>query len=635
MNRYKKFQYQAVANPPPQVTPDATSVFIYRTTVIFNKTTLYQSVAYTAFTSEEITVDKWFEALSERVLGERRAAEYLSYTTAPIQPQSNDQIGWYRPLSEPKKLSKSRATDFPAFTYGADPIVNTVDEWWQNLSTPPKAESRAIEYQAFAFSYFVEQAEVVTVDKWFNPLSERLVKSKLRTADFPAFTYGATPIVNNVDQWWQNFATPPKSKPRATDFPATAYGADPIVSNVDRWWQNLATPPKTRPRTAEYPAFAYGADPIVSTPDRWWQNLPTPPKAKARTIEYQSLAFSYFVEQAEIVTVDKWFEELSKPQKLTKDRTVEFPAFTYGATPIVNTPDQWWQNFAVPPKARLRAAEYPVLAFTSVQPQASDFNAGWFRPLSEPRKLSRERATDFPAFTYGAAPIVSTPDRWWGNLATPPKAKARTVDYNASFTPPYQLTPTDFTVGWWRQLSEPYPSKRGLKTALQQSVAFVPGGVLEEVTVDKWYRPYIDPKKLSKARATDFPAVFYGALPIVSTPDRWWNNLATPPKTKSRTVQYPFTANFPIQPQARDQIAWYNPWLQPKRIASGQRFYEQRSDFLPPFAETVTLDKWYVSFNQPKRHRFGLPYSLQRSNFLVQAGPFVVYRPYAMGYIIT
>lgn len=408
------------------------------------------------------------------------------------------------------------------------------------------------------YTPFVPPSETITVDKWFEPLSERLVKSKLRSAEYPAFAYGATPIVNNVDQWWQNLSTPPKTKPRTVEFPAFAYGPTPIVVPVDGWWNNLATPPKVKPRPIEFTAFTYGASPT------------------------------------EVITVDKWFEPLSERNVKTKLRSVEFQAFTFGQQPIVNTPDQWWQNLAIPPKAKPRSIEFPAIA-------------------------------------QGYPPIINGPDQWWQNLATPPKVKQRSVEYQPAFIPPYQRTPAD-GIEWWRQLSEPYPSKRGMNSQFQQAAAFVPGAVLESITMDKWWRQFSDPRKLSKDRTVDFPAFTFGPTPIVSTPDRWWRNLETPPKGKRRAPEYPFSAAFPIQPQARDQIAWFNPWIQPKRERFGQRYWEQRETTYPyqNIAQALFLG-WYNQLSQPDRKKFGQKYWEQKELFYPYQ---TVIRPYAIGYVI-
>lgn len=503
-------------------------------------------------------------------------------------------------------LTFDQKRQYQALAYPIQVEVAEFDTWWNNPLSEPRnnlAEIRAAKsfVSALAGSIWTPfPIEVITADKWFNPLSERLVKTKPRATEFPAVFYGARPIVNTPDQWWQNLSTPPKAKPRVIEFPAFTYGPTPIVNTADRWWQNLATPPKAKPRATEFPAFFYGAEPIVSNVDRWWQNLATPPKIKPRAIEFQAFAYSYFTEQAENVTVDKWFEELSKPRKLAKERATEFPPFTYGARPIVNTTDQWWQNLATPPKAKPRATEFPAFTYGVPPYQAAD-HMEWWRPFVDPRKLTKDRSADFPFVAWTATqPQQNDQMAWWVPFRDPRKlTKDRVVEFPPYAYPPYQLTPSDFFAGWWRQLSEPYPFKKGQKTHQQQFMIYVPGAVLEEITVDKWFRELSRARKQTKDRVVQFPPFTYGALPIVSTPDRWWRNLETPPKVKPRAAWYQFTANFPIQPQNNDRLSWW------------------------------------VDFTQPKRNRLGLPYQLQRSVFLTQAEPFQVYRPYTMGYIIA
>lgn len=168
------------------------------------------------------------------------------------------------------------------------------------------------QYQALAYAPNFAAPENITLDKWFRPLSDPRKLAKDRVVEFPAFAYGARPIVVDVDIWWQNLATPPKAKPRTIEFPAFTYGPVPIVNTPDQWWQNLATPPKAALRTIEYPAFTYGPVPIVSTPDRWWRDLDTPPKAALRTAEYPFLAF---VAPQPGAFERWWFSPLAEPRR--------------------------------------------------------------------------------------------------------------------------------------------------------------------------------------------------------------------------------------------------------------------------------------------------------------------------------
>lgn len=461
----------------------------------------------------------------------------------------------------PKFLAKRRTSEYPAFTYGAPPIVKTADMWAQPWSLPQRlTKQRTAEYPSFVYGAVPITGEQIFADKWFAHLSNPQKLRKDRTAEFPAVAYGALPIVNTADQW-----APPWSNPsvlfkrRCAEFPAFTYGALPIVNTPDQWWQNFSVPQKLRKdRVTEFPAFTYGTN-VTVNPDAYWQNLSTPPKAKPRTVEY--LAFTYGALPI-VQTADEWewVPSWSLPQKLYKDRTAEYPAFTYGALPIVNTADQWTQPWSTPRSlvAPRRTAEYKDFfpGFPSFEPIFAD---KWFAHLSNPQKLLKDRAAEFPAFTYGAAPIVKTPDMWWHNLSVPPKylQKRRTVEY-----PPWTMgTPPIFNF---------YPDKY-------------------------WQNLAVPPHLYVKRRTAEYPAFTYGAVPIATYPDKYWQNLATPPKAKVsldvRDQQF-LAWRLELVGETISQDKWWRDFTQPKRYLFGLPYQYQ----MPYTANILPIPPKFYAF---------------------------------------
>lgn len=305
---FPAFSYDYFVTPPPPPTPGDNSALAFTTVfsqIYPGKTIIYQGVAYAPFTPtpEDITVDKWYDPLSEpSVKAKPRAANFPFLAIAPTQPTASDGIGWFAPFSDPTRL-KPRATEFPAFTFGyvfAAPETITLDKWFREFSQPYPAKRYVAQQQFLAYVGADPFPERVSIDRWLRPLSEP-VRIKPRAVDFPAFTYGPTPIVNTADQWWRPFSEPVRAKPRGTDFPAFTYGRPPVVSGPEAWWRDLSTPPKAKARAVDFPAFSMG-----------WVTVPS----------------------AEIVTVDKWFEPLSEPKVKSKLKAAEYPQPAFAGFPI-------------------------------------------------------------------------------------------------------------------------------------------------------------------------------------------------------------------------------------------------------------------------------------------------------------
>jgi hypothetical protein len=181
------------ASPPPASGP------------VFTKVVQYQSSAFVfapgAAPVETITVDKWFQPLSEPV---RKRPKVAFDTFHAFQPTPIIKVDWFQPLSEPTRRKRVQTQQFHAFQ--PTPIIKM--DWFQPLSEPTRTLRgkmtlhisgaayltpvfdppvfsvtalssgasffREFQYQAYAFkeSLTPPPPEVVTVDKWYMPLSE-------------------------------------------------------------------------------------------------------------------------------------------------------------------------------------------------------------------------------------------------------------------------------------------------------------------------------------------------------------------------------------------------------------------------------------------------------------------------------
>lgn len=288
---------------------------------VFARSLLYQSTPYTPFveTTETITVDKWFanfrEPVREKPGIKAHNQQFLAFVKAGPFPETVSIDRWLQPLSGPVRV-KPRATEFaPASVLGAPPTVASVSGWWKDLSTPPKAKARSAEYPAFFMGWLaVPSAEVVTVDKWYEPLSELKVKTKARAAEYPAFTYGAVPIPAITGL----LTSPDQSVTftRTRLYQSITTTPPPERITPDKWYQQLSEPKRFKAglRTGQQQALAYTT--FIPTPSMatWYANLSQPYLKKAIKPQYQPyFSWSSFTPAAQTITLDMWYSPFSKP----------------------------------------------------------------------------------------------------------------------------------------------------------------------------------------------------------------------------------------------------------------------------------------------------------------------------------
>lgn len=138
---------------------------------------------------------------------------------------------------------------------------------------------------------------------------------------------------------------------------------------------------------------------------------------------------------AEIVTIDKWFANLSEPVRI---------------------------------KPGLRTSEQQFLAFASPKPVVP---FGWFENLSEPVRVKRRLPTPSqPYFSFQPTPIINI--SWFAGLSEPVRQKRGLRPYlQRSFTADTDVIPTSKMIEWFAPLSQPVRQKKGLRSHLQQFLA--------------------------------------------------------------------------------------------------------------------------------------------------------------------
>ncbi len=183
-----------------------------------------------------VTVDTWFAGFVDPVRAPRpAAASHFGFDPTPIVP-----FGWAMPLSvaiRPPALPLR-----PALVYVAPP-ASVVEQWFMPLGEP----ARRLTMPARSEQFFVYAPPTVTLD-WLLPLSEP-VRQLLPVSAQQVLAYVGVvaPEVISVDKWFAPLSEPARFPPMLP-VPlqqALAYvEAEPFAETVtiDRWLQPLSIP---------------------------------------------------------------------------------------------------------------------------------------------------------------------------------------------------------------------------------------------------------------------------------------------------------------------------------------------------------------------------------------------------------
>lgn len=254
--------------------------------------------------------------------------------------------------------------------------------------------------------------------------------------------------------------------------------------------------------------------------------------------------------------------------------------------PEVTTPDKWWQPFSEPVLRHAgKLAFAAVIASGAIidseiltQPETTSLDK-WFSPLSEPVRVHKSN----------------------------PVGVVRTSFEEPEFS--IYLIPEE--LAWFRPL---------VSIISRTSIYFsgphagpVPAVVVEEITLDEWYSPLVEPVRV-KARASTFPEFVIDTQgltePEVTSLDKWYRPLSEflydrkriPAALEPASV---IDVDLLTQPEETLVSKWVPQTNEPVRVKKGlltalQEAYFPDSDLadIPP-AEEITLDKWYQPHSEP------------------------------------
>jgi hypothetical protein len=495
--------------------------------------------------------------------------------------------------------------------------VVTEDKWHQPLSEPRRSFgiTAALATAALVWSTFTPPAQAATIG-WFAPLSTPVFQARVtRGTDLVEPVSTAAETVS-VDRWLEGLSTPVWPKPGLGAANQAAYSAPPATidhTSVDRWYQNLASPVwPPRGLRAELQQTA-AAMPLAEAPetvteDRWHQPFaqPYPAVRGLHASQQQAFAPSAISEAAESVSVDRWLTGLS------------LPVWARPALPAAQQQAFWWSEFTPPPPAvaaisgwgQPLSGPYPTVRGLHASLQQAHTE---LLPSGSGDVFSSDFSSDFGGPGASWAETV-TEDRWHQALAAPvwpPRALAAALQQPHTepvFTPP---PPAVIAVsGWGQPLSRSYPAIRGLHASQQQAYTAPVSEAKETVTVDRWLiglsTPLYAKASVQAASHQAFTAPVSEAAESVSV-DRWLIGLSNPVWARPALLAaqqgaFWWSGLTPPPPLASTISAWGQDLSRPYPAARGLHVSQQQAVAPEPIseaAEAVSIDRWLVGLSLP------------------------------------
>ncbi len=574
---------------------------------------------------EVTTPDKWWQPFSEPVrqhAGKIAFAAIIASGVAPIdadaltRPEVTSLDKWYQPLSEPVRVQKPLpVATYPSSWVDTDlltqPEATSLDKWFAPLSepTPPVPGSEQALISSGGIFFTDEQDLDISAEElsWYRNLGGIGVKKELRLSgptSFPVPEISVEAEDITLDKWYSPLTEPVLVKPRASDFPSHTNDTEgltqPEVTSLDKWHAPFSEPVRTQP-ISHSALFASG---LVYVGE---------PRDEDPTAEQLG-----------------WYVTLSEPT-LPKPRVAEFPNFVTDDEALGDgeniTLDKWYAPFSeyLHKDARSEAA---LLSGNNYEGEPADFDPtaeflGWYAPLSQ--FLYSDKRIDAALYPYFwmdedalTRPEITTPDKWWQPLSEflhRDKRSAAALEPASVIDSDLLTRPEETLVSKWvPQTNEPVRVKKGLLTALQE--AYFPDTDLadippeEEITLDKWYQPHSEPV-LVKARASEFPSFITDTVgltqPEVTSLDKWFSPFSEPVRVQPTSLAGLISGAVYIgEPSDVDptaiELAWFKgldgpvlPLVLPIALYP-TTFFENEVSELDPSAERLA---WYVDLSTP------------------------------------
>jgi hypothetical protein len=578
---------------------------------------------------EVTTPDKWWRPFSEPVLrhaGKIAFAALLVSGVAPIdsdaltRPEVTSLDKWHQPLSEPVRVEKPLSVAaYPSNWDDSDlltqPEATSLDKWFSPLSEPtppvPGIEQALI---SSGNIFFTDEKDLdLSAEElaWYRNLGGIGVEKGLRLSgptSFPVPEVVEEAEVITLDKWYSPLTEPVLVKPRASEFPSFVTDDESLGDGenitLDKWYAPLSEylHKDARSEAALLAGNNYEGEPADFDPTAeflgWYVSLGEPVRVQKRAPSFPAyIVDSFALTQPEVTSLDKWFAPFSEPVRVQPTSL----AGLISGTVYVGEP-------------------------SDVEPLAEFL--GWFKDLSQPTYPKVLPTAIYPATfdQYELVDVDPTAERlaWYVDLSVPTLPKVRVAEFLAFITDADSLTRAETTTvdRWWRELSEPLRLKPRFHEALNQNVT---DGItpIETVTVDKWYSSFSEPVRVKKASLTGtIQYFFWNTEIIIPGLDTWYVPFVEPyfiidPTTPLKEFFF-IDPEILTQPEATSLDKWWAALSEPVRVKAKLLEALQRhfiTDTIPEPTEVITVDKWYTPLAEPIRlgDRLIVPFRLPAS----------------------
>jgi hypothetical protein len=545
---------------------------------------------------ETVTESRWHQPWSEPVrrvgipTGEQQA---IAFVPLPIVP-----VGFYQPWSEPVWQKPAvLAANQQVLAFAPNPIVSF--GWFNSLSDPAKPKSAVA--TASQQSAIISSQPVVSFG-WFEALVDppRIKRPPVSDSFFAAPVFTTTEIIT-VDKWFEPLSDFARAKPQSTE----KYKGEnewTAVAAAMKWYAPLAEPVRTKPGLATSLQQAYFSSLVftaaeVITVDKWFEQLSDPtrriPAAKQVTIVEWTAATT-----VEIITVDKWFVPFTDPAKrfnlLANQQQAYFSSQVFTTAEVV-TVDKWFVPFTEILRRKPDANQYDGDSrFAAVSVRLK-----WFSPLSEPvrQKIGlpvTEQQAYFSSQVFTAE--IVTVDKWFRLFTDPVRTKpalATGLQQTLALAP----TPPIVSFSWYNWLSDPAKAKTSILAAAQQPLAFAPFPITPPLG---WFVAFSDPAK-PKISILAASQQFYTAPINPTVSFSWYGWLSDPAKPKT-SVGPPSQQFFVFSPSPIVSFGWYGALSDPTRRIGIQPSQQQVSAFWPfPLPTIVPSFGYFAPLSEPAK----------------------------------
>lgn len=334
-------------------------------------------------------------------------------------------LGWFTEMARPALRAASLAAVMasgcvlpPVQTSG--PEVVTVDKWFQPLQVPVRARPPLVNTQ-FAFVALQPAAPAAPSFDWYQALREpvRPVPGLSRAAVGTGEAFVALPAVPSIG--WLNPLSEPPHRPSLITALQLGSARDLLfpsqeVITLDKWFQGLAEPRRAGPALSRAHVQAGVIEPTLPFDIRgWFQPLAEPTRRPWLQAPYHLVtATSLTFATPEVVTLDKWFEPLSQ-RLYTRPGLAPYLALVTARGAVAPLPtdvklSMWFKPLAEPVRAK------PVTRTASMQFWAGSvrFLPGpenvtmdkWFEALNRPVPGLPPRAFGYQYAVIGMVPVV-------------------------------------------------------------------------------------------------------------------------------------------------------------------------------------------------------------------------------------